>query len=241
MQSALPKTKIKDFKKNFFLNAPAIITKPIEKKQLLFKPPVFIIGVHAGMGYLTARIAESVPSELYSYFDRLRWGYHIGIDLQTFNKNFGLGFKYTLFNTSNSTNISTTDNVTGQIKYGILAENINVQFYGPTFNFSTSSATGRWYFISDFSIGKLYYQDYLTYYLSRYIITGKTIGIYFDLFLNLRFLKFLSANIGISSLSGSINKFDLNHGNSISSLNLPGGEREGLSRVEFSFGLKCFF
>ncbi len=246
MSTALPKTKIKDFKREYYGKIQSDEPKnqyfknPSSQTIKLFENPKVIICAHGGLSYLIAKLPENLPSGFDEYYRNLKWGIHWGADLKVFlNKKLGIGFKHTVFTTTNSINVMVVDTTTGQTLYGILKDEIKVKFYGPTFFITSTSPTGRWVFMASVSIGYLDYKNHFTL-IDKYLLTGNTIGVCYDLNIDLRLDKNLAISAGISMLEGSLSQMIMDDGVSRQTINFDEGEEEGLSRFDFSVGLKWY-
>ncbi len=244
MNTALPKAKIIDFQREYYGKIQLTVTQVPQRQvfvpNVLFEPPKFIIGVQGGLSHLTAKVAENVPQDFDEYYKDLKWGTHYGIDLGFFiNEKLGIGFKHSVFTTSNFIEVGLIDTTTGQITYGSMKDDIKTKFYGPTFFYIAHSSTGRWFFMAGISIGYLDYINHFTL-IDKYLLTGNTIGVNYDFNLDLRLDKNFALGARISLMVGSLSEMIMDDGTTQETLKFDEGEGEGLSRFDFSLGVRWY-
>jgi hypothetical protein len=232
----LPVKQIKYYKKNFFSKSEV----PFDKiKNVNGNYQKYRIGVYGGWSYLTAKVNNNVPSDFRQYVKDLKSGYHLGGDFSYFtSENFGFGIKYSRFRTMNQLdNIYTIDSLTGQVRSGILKDDITIQYFGPTFCTRVSSANKKTHFITDFSLGYFSYKNNATV-IDNFTLTSGTLGLMFDLGVDFSIDNSLSLGLFFAYKLGTLNQYKFDDGNNSRTINLDKNSLESISRIDLSVGLR---
>lgn len=207
----------------------AVIEKPIKKDYQKLR-----IAVNGGYSYRIAKIANTVPADFKSYVKNLKSGYHVAGDINYFFSDlYGAGVKYSLFRSSNSTNIQETNGP----RSGIMSDDISINFIGPAFTTRGINKKGTAELLMSFSIG---YVDF--YNKSRVIdpiiITGNTIGAGVDIGYDMKLSKKLSLGLQASYIIGKLTKITRDNGTTKETIKFENNEGEGLNRFDISAGLR---
>ena len=232
----LPVGQIKFYKKDFFAK-PEV--PPDKIKNVNGNYQKFRICAYGGWSYMTAKVSSNVPSAFQQYVKDLKSGYHFGGDFTFFtSENIGFGIKYSMFKTKNELdNIYAVDSITGQTRTGKLKDDITIQFFAPTFSTRFSSANKKTNFITDFSLGYLSYKNNATV-IDNFTLTGGTVGLLFDLGVDFSIAKNLSLGFCFAYTLGTLNQYDYNDGKQTKTIKLDKDNLEGISRIDFSVGLR---
>ena len=201
--------------------------------------PHLRIAVSGGYSYMTAKVAETVPSDFKNYVKELKSGYHLGGDITYyFSEIFGAGGKYFVFKSSNSMdNIYAENLVTGEITYGNMSDDLTTSFIGPMFSSRFLNHNKKNAFLMNASLGYLGYSNDKIF-IDKYKITGGTMGMSLDLGYDIEFSEKLSLGFQLSFVSGTLFEYNVNDGVKTEKIKLNTGEYESLSRIDFSIGLR---
>jgi len=74
--------------------------------------------------------------------------------------------------------------------------------------------------------------------IDKYIMTGSTIGLSFDIGYDIGLSDNLSLGFQLSFLTGTLFEYDWKDGTTTETINLEKGEYESLNRIDFSLGLR---
>ncbi len=193
----------------------------------------FRVAINGGYSYQLAKVGINVPDGFKNYFKELKSGYHFGGDIiYYFTEYLGVGIKYSAFRTSNKMNISSTNNQTGEIINGIMSNDLTISFIGPTFStrYLNHNKSNAFHFKS--SIGFMGYSDDKKI-ITDYKITGRTLGIAFDLGYDIGLSKNLSLSVQASAIMGVLYKYNQYDGIKT----LEKSKYESLNRADLSIGL----
>jgi len=240
LNSAIQKDKIIDFKREFYGKVQP--TTPYQIKTVpnaFFKKPLAILSFYGGLSYLTAKIPSNSDFEIEKYYKNLKWGTHYGLNIGIhINEKIGIGFKHTVFTTTNSIDVYVVDTA-GNFKFGDLRDDIKTKFYGPTFFVTSNSINGKWVLNAAVSIGYIDYVNHFTL-IDHYLLTGNTVGFYYDLDFIVRLDNNIALGLRMALMTGYLDQMTVDDGTHIETINFDNGEGEELSRLEFSFGLKWY-
>lgn len=200
--------------------------------------PRFRIVVNGGYSYRVGKLPSGFSGETRDYMKKLKSGFNIGADVQYyFNDSWGIGLKYLRFQSSGSAVIP-VETPDGRVR-AATSDNIGISFYGPTF-------LGRVYttkdnsqaFIIGASLGYMRYKDNGKVAAYPVVITGGTVGSGVDVGYDIRIARKLYAGAQISYFAGSLSKYTIEQGNQTTTRDLKDDERENLSHLSISAGLR---
>lgn len=230
----LPLTGVKTHRFDYFPNA----VVPKNTGGAYSNNLHFRIALNGGYSYQTAKISKSVPDDFKDYVSSLKSGFNIGGDFAYFlSEPVGLGLKYYLFKTSNSLdNIYREDNF-GNKTYGRMSDDLTVSFVGPmlTYRFLTKNKKDQ--FIFNFSTGYMGYTNHKVI-IDAFKMTGYTLGAAYDIGYDIELSKNLFLGFQVSYLSGFLARYSISDGKTTETVVLGKNEYEGLSRIDFSIGLR---
>jgi hypothetical protein len=197
----------------------------------------FRVALNGGYSYRTAKLAEGVQTDFMDYTKELKSGYHLGADFTYFyNESFGFGFKYCLFNSSNSMdNVYLEDN-NGNRLYGKMSDNIKISYFGPSFSTRQYSFKNSNVFYMSGSLGYFGYVNDAVF-VDDFKISGKTLGLSLGVGYDVKLSEDLSLGFQFSILRGLMTKYDLTDGGYTEEIQLEQGSYESLNRIDFSVGL----
>lgn len=196
------------------------------------------MGADFGWSRRIAPISEDISSDFQNYVNELKTGYHLGVDFEYFiTENMSLGGKYSYFHAVNQ-----LDNIyaildDGSVVYGMMKDDINIQFWGPDFTAYLDVGGKHNALFGRIALGYLKYQDSATLF-EDYKITAGTFGSVMDLGLDIPISKNLALRFGFSVTQGVLTKIKLEQGGESLDINLEKEEYENISRFDISLGLR---
>lgn len=201
------------------------------------EPPHFRFTLSGGYSYRLGKIPENFPAETKSYMRKLKSGFNVSADaLYYFNETFGAGAKYSRFQRNHSD--VTTINYGGGTMRTNVADNISINFIAATFatrvfNFKKTNS-----FHANLSVGYLGYKDKGFVYRDHMTLTGGTVGFGWDMGYDIRISRKLSAGAQASLITGKLSSVTREDASGRSTITLKDDQKENLSHVNLSLGLR---
>ncbi|MCO6499733.1 MAG: hypothetical protein J5I47_05075 [Vicingus serpentipes] len=211
-----------------------------EEKKLFLDNEIkrFRIGVNYGWGYSTGRLSDDIPGEFKQYVEELKSGATFSADVSYLIKNsIGFGVKYSNFNSENSLDNISITYPNGLVRYGVMRDDINVQFIGGTFYNRIFSKNKKNNFFMGLSLGKLAYKNDAIV-IDKLTLTGNTFGIVADIGYDIAITEDLAISFLLSWVQGALSEIKVNQGGSVQKIKFDTDQRESLSRIDLSIGLK---
>lgn len=197
--------------------------------------PHFRAAVNAGYSHRIAKIAPEVDPFYKNYIDELKSGFHFGADGRYFcTERLGIGLNFNLFKSSNSLGNVWVEDAYGDRVYGIMSDNMTILFLGPSVSSRFLNHNQKNAFIMGVSIGYLGYFNNSKVVIEKVKISGKTLGVSYDLGYDFGLSENLSLGLQVSFLAGNISKFKYTFGSITRTVELPDESTENLSRIDFS-------
>jgi len=197
--------------------------------------------INSGWSYRIAPVEEKLQSFIERYFKELKSGYHLSSDMQYyFTEFFGFGIKYSLYRSSNMLDNVQVTFQDGSQEVGRIKDDISIHFIGPSFYIRYLSGNKKNALYSGLSIGRLGYKNNAII-IDEYILTGKTIGITWDIGYDLSIHKNVSLGILFSYTSGTLTEYEVDDGSIIETVELDKENYDNLSRIDLSAGLRVNF
>lgn len=200
--------------------------------------PRFRIVVNGGYSYRVGKVPDAFSGETRDYMKKLKSGFNVGADVQYyFNDEWGVGLKYLRFQSSGS-GVIPIETPNGRVRTNT-ADNIGISFYGPTF-------CGRVYTTKDYSqalvvgasLGYMHYRDNGGVFTYPVTITGGTLGSGLDVGYDIRLTRKLYAGAQISYMAGTLTRVTVDQGSQRETRTLKDDEKENLSYLSISAGLR---
>ena len=219
----LPKSQVKYYQHNFYG------TSDVQPHQITFSKPEFShwrFAVNAGWSYRLAPLPDGLSSQQKEYLKKLKSGLGLSFDATYFiTEVYGVGFKYDLFKTSNTSS------------YG--EDNITIPFIGPAFamRLYDQSKSNCWFM--NIALGYMGFKDEGKQSGQPVTLKGSTFGLATDIGYDIALSKNWSAGIQLSVLSGVLTSFDQTSSSGTQTIKLEKDEYEGLGRLSISIGLRC--
>lgn len=203
--------------------------------------PRFRISFQGGWSYRLAKVADVEPV-LREYIKGLKSGFHLGVDgSYFFTENYGAGLKYAYFNAKNEKdNVTITDWNGGETRTGLMKDNVHIHYIAPAFYTRFPLADNKLVFLAGASIGYLRYVDNAVL-ISDVKITGGTLGVGFDVGMDYMITPRFGVGANLGLIGGSLSKLNYSDGASEMEVKLEDGQRENLTRLDVSAGVRwCF-
>jgi len=203
----------------------------------------FRIGLHGGWSYMIAKVSDDVPADFRSYVKELKSGYHYGGNaIYFFNSSLGVGIEYSGFRTANEMdNVWAMDTVTKAVRTGKMRDDITISFIGPSFSSRfITGANDNFHIISSISLGYLSYKNKAVLF-DAYTLTSGTVGLGLTIGFDFKVEENIFLGAGLNYLSGSLSYYDYKDANSSERIELPEDNREGISRIDVSAGVRFNF
>ncbi|SOD19862.1 outer membrane beta-barrel protein [Pedobacter xixiisoli] len=196
----------------------------------------FRIGVQGGFSRLLAKTSDAVPTEFRDHVSALKSGYHYGADVSYFIKpTWGLGVKFNQFRSSNS--IMVYDEM--MIPQGEAKTTLVNSFIGPSFATKYDSPNSKHVFLFNVAIGYMAYLSDTD--AMRVKTTGGTVGSAIDAGYDYRIIKHFALGAQVSLVGGVLSKLTYERGNMSVTETLPDGQKESMTRLDFSLGARFNF
>lgn len=203
--------------------------------------PRFRIAFQGGWSYRVAKVADVGDAVLEEYLKGLKPGFHLGVDgAFFFTENYGAGLKYAYFNAKNEIDNVTVTTRTGETKTGLMQDKVNIHYFAPEFYSRFPFAENKLVLLAGASIGYLRYVDNGMV-VDPITITGGTVGVGFDIGLDYMITPRFGVGANIGLIGGSLGSLKYNDGTGETEVNLEDSQRENLTRLDISAGVRwCF-
>lgn len=212
-------------------------TRPVKSDSLKkLSTPQWRISLHGGYA---CRLGEmvSVNWMLHDYMEKLRHGFFYGADVTGyFTESMGVGVKFSGFGTKISQDV-TVEYDGGRQESGLMSDNISIRYIGPMLSYRLLSHNYRNALIFNTGIGGLAYTDEVVL-IDPFTIRGTAIGYLLELGYDFRVSDKVSLGVSVSSISGVMKKYRTDASGVWKTVILKEYERESLSHLDFSFGVR---
>ncbi|WP_298735729.1 outer membrane beta-barrel protein [uncultured Chitinophaga sp.] len=203
--------------------------------------PRFRVSLQGGWSYRIAKTADVGDAFLKDYINGLRSGFHAGADgAFFFTKNYGAGLKYAYFNTRNEIANVTVTTIDGETKTGLMRDKINIHYFAPEFYARFPFADNKLVLLAGASIGYLRYVDNAVL-VDEAQITGGTAGAGFDVGLDYMITPHFGIGANLGLIGGSISNVKYRDANGERDVELDNNQRENLTRLDVSAGVRWYF
>jgi opacity protein-like surface antigen len=203
--------------------------------------PRFRISLQGGWSYRLAKVADVGDADLKEYIKGLKSGFHLGADAAFFfTENYGAGLKYAYFNTKNEIANVTVTTATGETKTGLMRDKVNIHYFAPEFYSRFPFAENKLVLLAGASIGYLRYVDNAVL-VDDLKISGGTVGVGFDIGLDYMITQHFGIGANLGLIGGSISNLKYKDATGEREVDLDDNQRENLTRLDVSAGLRwCF-
>jgi hypothetical protein len=232
--SLLARKDIKHYQLNYYKSQ---IMSPAEARDKI-KTSSVRFGATLGYSYRIAKIDKSLPKFIQDYLNDLRSGISIGADFHYFtSESFGFGFRYNRFISNNQIdNVSATYN-NGTSRYGTMSDDITIQTFCPSVMTRFASKNPKTYYTVGISFGLQTYYNKATV-IDDFVLKGTTAAFSWDLGLDYKINPNTVLCLGLSLTTGILTEVTKEAGGTKETIKYEDDEKENLSRVELSVGLR---
>ena len=236
-RTLMPADQVTYHKKKYFDHS----ALPAQTVRAYDDLPRFRISLQGGWSRRLAKVADVGDADLKEYIKGLKSGFHLGVDgAFFFTENYGAGLKYAYFRTSNEIDNVTVTTTTGESKTGLMQDKINIHYFAPEFWTRYSFADDKLILLAGASIGYLRYIDNGVL-VDPLTITGSTVGVGFDIGLDYMITPHFGIGANLGLIGGSIGTMKYNDGTGEREVSLNDNQRENLTRLDVSAGIRwCF-
>lgn len=211
--------------------------KPVKSdSQQNLSAPQWRISLQGGYSYRLGETA-SVNWMLQDYMEKLRHGFFYGADVTGyFMESMGAGVKFSGFGTKVSQEV-TVEYDGGRQESALLSDNISIRYFGPMLSYRLISRDFRNSLIINTGVGYLGYTDKVVF-IDPYTIKGSAVGYLLELGYDFRISDKVSLGLLVSSVSGVMKKYRTDASGVWRTVILEEYQRESLSHLDFSFGVR---
>ncbi|MCC5931124.1 MAG: hypothetical protein JJU28_17890 [Cyclobacteriaceae bacterium] len=224
--------QISTYQQGFFEHSeiPEQVVNTIEKNYHGFR-----FGIQIGPGIRTASIPSEYHPSFRDHLKKQRIGFHVDTDAHWYwSETMGLGFRYSAFMTGSETrNVQIPD-----AGSGYLSEQIAMHFIGPSLSNRFVLANPKNTFLTNFALGYMGYRNNVSTNNRSFLMTGNTIGLAMEVGYDVEIGKNTALGFSIAAYVGSLNSVNIGSGSSKQKMSLDDGERENLSRIDFTIGYR---
>lgn len=190
-----------------------------------------------GYSYRLAKISDDITTLEKEYMNKLKSGYHLGIGATYyFSEQYGVGLKYVYQKSSNEADV-VASTPGGHAQYGKMSDNIRISFIGPYFSTRMFNFKGKNSFNINLGLGYLDYYDKAVL-IDPFTIKGGTVGMCMDIGYDIGQTDNFAIGFQLSYIVGALSKYKISNGLSAQTIELDKDSYEGLSRIDFSIGIR---
>jgi hypothetical protein len=188
----------------------------------------FRVALDGGWSYRTAKIDKNAPSGLRDFIQGLKSGYNFAVEGTYFFKSgWGVGLQYSNFRSSNEMEALAYTN-SGQPVTGKYRASTAIQYVGPTFGArSVLGKNGNLYLGATLSLGYMHYSQTEQFLSERVSGSKGTFGATTNIFFDVAVAENVMIGVKAAYAAGSFS--------------VGGSQRESLSRIDLSGGVRFRF
>lgn len=219
------------------LNAVATAQRPNEDRPF---GSHFNFVLESGYSYRTAKVQEYIQGGLDDYAKSLKSGYNIGLNGNYFFKdNWGFGLKYAHFGSKGGAKgVFLGFTSQSDVIYGKITDNIGIDYIGPSYlNRFFFGSSKRHALNTGVGLGYMRYKDKATAANTDVLITGSTLGSFFDMGYDYSITKEISVGLKSGYYAGVLNSYTIQRDSERYVEKLDKDNREGLGRLDLNLGL----
>ena len=206
------------------------------------RTPRFILNMHAGPSFRTAKSAPVANQQQADYIDELKSGFSYDLSAYYLKDHMsGFGIKYNSFNSTGSISGQTLTDFEGNTAVGRGSDDITITFIGPA-----AIVFGKGIFEYDhisieMALGYIAYKNNISILENSYKITGGNLGISTTAAYHFGILKNLLIGPGVSFTGGVLGKVDVEGRNFSETIKFEDEEKESLYRFDITVGARYIF
>ena len=188
------------------------------------------VRVYAGYGRRLNKIDPDLNVYEREHIKRLTNGIMFGVEYIQYFKNArgaGLGLKYQIMHAT-SADAATITYDDESTKDGVLNETVNISFIGPVYSGRMASQNNKHLFVANVGMGALLYNDVQKFDDEWATISGRTLGLVYDINYSYFMNEHWTLGAGVSYTSGVLRKATYSNGDQTVTSELEEGNYEGL-------------
>lgn len=215
--------------------SPVIVTSDTLVENIA---PMWRVSIKAGASYYP--IKYDGDSMMREYYKGLKWGVNLGADVTYFMaRNWGIGAKFNDAHFANSATGTVYYN-SGESKSGVIADDINVYYAGPSVSYRWLSSNNMYSFLFYYSLGYMGFYD-----KSKVVdpldMKGATLGYALGLDFDLGITKHIAFGLGADVVSGSLSSYSATMNGMTQKVTMEKGQVMGISHIDLTAGLRFLF
>ncbi|AXT61812.1 hypothetical protein D1816_16100 [Aquimarina sp. AD10] len=238
-KTLLPLSEIEVYEKNFYKTS-GIPSKA--KLESNYKGKRLHVGTNAGFAFRTAKISGIQDETLKKHVKKLKSGVNFGLDAHYFLKErLGLGLKFNSFYSTAKENNLVASFPNGDVGRG-LENKVSINFIGPSLMTRLLSKNKKHTLLLSTAAGYISYKDEQTIGNRLSKTTGDTIGVSVDLGYDIGLTDYMALEFLTSWTTGALDELEVEENGAVTTIDLVDttGDREGLSRINISAGLRFY-
>lgn len=227
-ETLLPRASINKYQANYF-SQPALspAVEHAEKDSALSKYQ-HRIAINGGLAYRISPLSDDVPEEMKSYYNKLRSGYNYSLDFCLFpNNSIGFGVLYSIYKSK----------LYEKILNEYYSDKLNITTICPMLYLRKYNADKSGAFVTSVGIGYMSYHN-KQHYGKLLMFDGKTVGSCLNVGYDISVSKEISIGLQLSAYIGALSKLSVYDYSTTETVELDGNEKEGLSRLDISLGIR---
>jgi hypothetical protein len=220
-------------------NAPLPVTETPAPKSKADDFQRLRLSVSGGYSYRLGKVSTDLPQFLQDYISDLKSGYHFSGDVMYMpSRKIGFGFHYSLFRASNFlNNIVMVDPVSKLQRTGMLKDDMTIQYFAPFIGSMSSSKNKKVHFIWELSLGYLTYRNEAAV-IDEFTLTSNTLGSHYSFGFDFNIEKKVCLGFSLGLSSATLTWYQYDDGKEVRTVKLSPEQYDGLSRFDFSIGLR---
>lgn len=212
-----------------------------DEREMVNLSPKFRIALGGGYSRRLAKTANNVPAQFKNYASQLKNGYNLDAQASYFfNNKWSIGVKYNTFGASNSIANVSSQNANGNQRTGSIADDIKIDFIGLSTASRYISVSGKHILLFTAAFGYMGYKNDAVVF-DKFQITGSTFGSAVDIGYDYQIVKNIYLGAQASFIGGVLNTQTSNINGTETTVKLPDDQKEGLSRLDLSAGIRFNF
>lgn len=194
------------------------------------------LSVDYGYSYRLAEVSDDFRSDVKDYIEELKSGSTLDLHVSYFiEQEHGIGLTYNKFSSDNSIEFVEAFNGTT-----FTTDNISISFVGLEYSNLYVSSSGKHNFIGSIALGGLSFKNNSTLNGRTLFLTGNTFGIGVGINYDYMITESFALGAGLGFVAGSLSEIKASNGQNSERIELDGNNKENLTRVNLTLGLRFY-
>lgn len=195
------------------------------------------IGAVTGPSLLLEKAADSLPPEIQDYFNKLRSGWHYGFETEYFiNDYFGIGAKYTMFNTKQEADSIVVEFFSSKF-YIDISNDMSINALSPMVFGKLPLLQNKLSLTAGIGPAWLFYRNIGKAVGDSVMLKGSSPGLSSSLRISFEVLPNLQVGLQGNYIHAFLKEFTQDDGTTQQLITLEKENYQNISRIDFSFGL----